>query len=94
MPIRRYVTCLNDPICYLWSTAVALYTFIFSAVQYNIYWVLPLRPAPIPRDSSGPPGVSWIPLVPSGPFGVSLDPPACPPVPLVSRGSYSSVVLV
>ena len=29
----------------------------------------------------------------SGPSGVSLDPPVCPPVPLVSLGSYSSIVI-
>jgi hypothetical protein len=49
-----------------------------------------------PLCPSAPPatGVSWIPRVPSGPFGVPLDPPACPPVPLVSLGSYSSIVIV
>ena len=36
---------------------------------------------------SGPRGVS----VPSGPFGVPPYSPVCPPVPLVSLGSYSSV---
>jgi hypothetical protein len=34
------------------------------------------------------------PLVPSGPSGVSLDPPVCPPVPLVSLGSYSGIGIV
>ena len=39
-------------------------------------------------------GVSWIPpLFPPGPSGVSLDPPACPPVSLVSLGSYSRTVI-
>jgi hypothetical protein len=51
----------------------------------------PLRPPRVPP--SGPPGASWIPLVPSGPLGVSLDPPAFPPVPLVSHGPYSSAVI-
>jgi hypothetical protein len=32
---------------------------------------------------SSPRGVSWIPRVPFGPFDVPLDPPACPPVPLI-----------
>ena len=45
-----------------------------------------------PCFTSGPPGASCIPL-PSGPSGVSLDPPVCPPVPLVSLGSYSSIVI-
>jgi hypothetical protein len=41
-----------------------------------------------PAVPSGPRGVS----VPSGPFGVPPYSPACPPVPLVSLGSYSSIV--
>jgi hypothetical protein len=32
--------------------------------------------------------------VPSGPSGASLDPSVCPPVLVVSLGSYSSVVIV
>jgi hypothetical protein len=56
---------------------------------------VPLDPPAVP---SGPRGVSWIPRVrvPSSPFGVPPDPPACSPVPLVSRGrgSYSSIVIV
>jgi hypothetical protein len=47
-----------------------------------------------PVFSSGPHGASCAPRVPSGPSGVSLDPPVCPPVPLVSLGSYSSIVIV
>ena len=43
-----------------------------------------------PAVPSGPRGVS----VPSGPFGVPSYLPACPPVPLVSLGSHSSVVMV
>jgi hypothetical protein len=43
-----------------------------------------------PAVPSGPRGVS----VPSGPFDVPPYPPVCPPVPLVSRGSYSSIVIV
>ena len=46
-------------------------------------WCLSRSPA-VP---SGPRGVS----VPSGPFGVPPYSPACPPVPLVSLGSYSGV---
>jgi hypothetical protein len=40
-------------------------------------------------------GVSWIPRVPSGPSVISLNFPACPPLPLVlvSRGSYSSSMM-
>ena len=58
-------------------------------------WALmALRPAPIPPCfPSGPPGASCIPRVPSGPSGVSLNPLVCPPVPLVSLGSYSSMVM-
>jgi hypothetical protein len=59
-----------------------------------IVWVhVALRPAPIPPCfTSGPPGASYIPRVPSGPSGISLDPPpVCPPVPLVSLGSYSII---
>jgi hypothetical protein len=41
-----------------------------------------------------PPVPLGSPLVPFGPIGLSLDAPACPSVPLVSRGSYSSVVIV
>jgi hypothetical protein len=40
-----------------------------------------------PAVPSGLRGVS----VPSGPFGVPPYSPACPPVPLVSLGSYSSI---
>jgi hypothetical protein len=48
-----------------------------------------------PAARSDPPGASCNPLLPSGfgSSGVSLDPPACPPVPLVSLGSYSSMML-
>jgi hypothetical protein len=44
-----------------------------------------------PAVPSGPRGVS----VPSGPFGVPPHPypPVCPPVPLVSRGFYSSIAM-
>ena len=35
-----------------------------------------------------PPSAPWIPRVPSGPLCLSLDPPMCPPVPLVSLGSH------
>ena len=43
-----------------------------------------LASLPIPVVPSGPSGVSWTPLVPSpsGPSGVSLYSPVCPPVPL------------
>jgi hypothetical protein len=47
-------------------------------------WCLSRSPA-VP---SGPRGVS----VPSGPFGVPPYSPACPPVPLVSLGSYSAIL--
>jgi hypothetical protein len=51
----------------------------------------PLGVSPDPLTvPSGPRGVS----VPSGPFDVPPYPPVCPPVPLVSRGSYGSVVIV
>jgi hypothetical protein len=62
---------------------------------YGVCWIpVALRPAPIPPCfTSGPPGASCIARVPSGPSGVSLDPPVCPPVPLVSLGFYSSIVV-
>jgi hypothetical protein len=41
-----------------------------------------------------PCGLLRSPRVPSGPSGVSLDPPVCPPVPVVSLGSYSSIGIV
>jgi hypothetical protein len=77
-------------------------SFLLGAASDGVYpclpkWVRPvaLRPAPIsPCFPSGPPGASCIPRVPSGPSGVSLDPPVCPLVPLVSLGSYSSIVIV
>ena len=47
----------------------------------------PLRSPRVPCFTSGTP-------VPSGPSGVSLDPPVRPPVPLVSLGSYSSIAIV
>jgi hypothetical protein len=43
-----------------------------------------------PAVPSGPRGVS----VPSGLFGVPPHSPTCPPVPLVSLGSYSSIIIV
>jgi hypothetical protein len=45
----------------------------------RLCWVpVALRPAPSPSCfASGPPGASCIPRVPSGPSGVSLDPPVC-----------------
>jgi hypothetical protein len=67
-------------------------------MQVQTCWIpVALRPAPIPPfPPSGPPGagalVSCISRVPSGPPGVSLDPPVCPPVPLVSLVSYSSIL--
>jgi hypothetical protein len=69
----------------------------FSKKPTKPKWWVPvaLRPALIPPCfPPGPPGASCILRVPSGPSGVSLDPPVCPPVPLVSLGSYSSVVMV
>jgi hypothetical protein len=45
---------------------------------------------PLCPPASGPRGVS----VPSGPFGVPPYSPVYPPVPLVFRGSYSSIVIV
>jgi hypothetical protein len=51
----------------------------------------PLGVSPDPPTApSGPRGVS----VTSGPFGVPPCSPACPPVPLVSLGSYNSVAIV
>jgi hypothetical protein len=44
-------------------------------------------PRVVPSVSCGPRGVS----VPSGPYGAPPYSPACPPVPLVSLGSYSSI---
>jgi hypothetical protein len=69
---------------------------ILPTTNKVLCWVpVALRPAPIPPClPSGPPGASCIPRVPSGPSDVSLDPPVCPPVPLVSLGSYSSIVIV
>jgi hypothetical protein len=49
---------------------------------------LGVSPDPPPAVPSGPRGDS----VPSGPLGVPPYFPVCPPVPLVSLGSYSSMV--
>jgi hypothetical protein len=71
------------------------YAAQYCAVYFTCWIPVALRPAPIPPwFTSGPPGASCIPRVPSGPPGVSLDPPVCPPVPLVSLGSYSSIGIV
>jgi hypothetical protein len=70
---------------------------IIRSATVSVCWIpMALRSAPIsPCLPSGPPGASCIPRVPSDPSGVSLDPPVCPPVPLVSLGSsYSSIVIV
>jgi hypothetical protein len=58
---------------------------------YAVGFPWPHGPPDPPAVPAGPAGVSWIPLVPSGPSGVSLGPPTCPP--LVSHGSYSSIVM-
>jgi hypothetical protein len=79
------------------------FPFCWALVALRPASIPPLFPVPssplglsldLPLVPSGPLGVSWIPRVPSGPFGVPLDPPACPPVPLKSLGSYSSIAIV
>ena len=69
----------------------------FSPNFEDVGSLWPCGPLRSPRDIPPvllAPGASCIPRVPSGPSGVSLDPPVCPPVPLVSLGSCSSTVIV
>jgi hypothetical protein len=83
------------------SALPAFQSAVWPAIATSIYiCVLPpyLWGPCGPAARSDPPvislrcpfGASCIPRVPSGPSGVSLDPPVCPPVPLVSLGSYST----
>jgi hypothetical protein len=89
--IRRF-WCFGD----IPPTALYCTAHFKMPVRQKYCWVpVALRPAPTPPCfPSGSPGASCIPRVPSGPSGVSLNPPVCPPVLLVSLGSCSSVIIV